>query len=64
MNSPPPQQGASEPIRGLTGVHTLSIANLFPSQINIISPMTTTLPPLASSYANYIIYYEFGSKSE
>ena len=39
MDSPPPQQGAFGPIRGLTGVYTLSIANLFTSQINIISPI-------------------------
>ena len=38
-DSPPPQQGASDPISGLTGLCVyLFYPNLFPSQINIISP--------------------------
>ena len=38
-DSPPPQQSASEPISGLTGLCVyLFFPNLFHSQINIISP--------------------------
>ena len=38
-DSPPPQQSASEPISGLTGLRVyLFFPNLFASQINIISP--------------------------
>ena len=38
-DSPPPQQGASDPISGLTGLCVyLFYPNLFPFQINIISP--------------------------
>ena len=38
-DSPPPQQGDSDPISGLTGLYVyLFYPNLFPSQINIISP--------------------------
>ena len=43
-DSPLPQQGASDPISGLTGlcVH-LFYPNLFPSQINIIPPKNQPL---------------------
>ena len=38
-DSPPPQQSASEPISGLTGLYVyLFFPNLFASQINIIFP--------------------------
>ena len=36
---PPPQQGPSDPISGLTGLCVyLFYSHIFPSQINIISP--------------------------
>ena len=39
LDSPPPQQGASDPISGLTGLCVyLFYPHIFPSQINIISP--------------------------
>ena len=45
-DSPPPQQGASDPISGLTGLCVyLFYPNLFPSQINIISPPKPTVMP-------------------
>ena len=38
-DSPPLQQGASDPISGLTGLCVyLFYPHIFPSQINIISP--------------------------
>ena len=38
-DSPPAQQGASDPISGLTGLCVcLFYPHIFPSQINIISP--------------------------
>ena len=47
-DSPLPQQGASEPINGLTGlcVYLSYTHDLFPTQINFICPKkTTTMPP-------------------
>ena len=39
LDSPPPQQGASDPIGRLTGLCVyLFYPHIFPSQINIISP--------------------------
>ena len=38
-DSSPPQQGASDPISGLTGLRVyLFYPHIFPSQINVISP--------------------------
>ena len=58
-DSPPPQQGASDFISGLTGSCVyLFYTNLFPSQINIIPPKkTTVMPPLKKKMCDiYTVY--------